>query len=86
MAIDDRTRIVVPLILRIALIGDAMNTAARIVDACRDRGEPVLVSAALLHRLAIPAGIAARALGPIPLRGKQMPVELFALEAAGPMP
>jgi len=65
----------------IALIGDTVNTAARIVDACRDSGEPVIASAALLHQLAIPPGIAARALGPIQLRGKKSPVELFALRA-----
>jgi adenylate cyclase len=66
----------------IALIGDAMNTAARIVDSCRDNGEAVIVSAALLQQLTIPPGIAARALGPIQLRGKKSPIELFALEAA----
>jgi len=65
----------------IALIGDTMNTAARIVDACRDRGEPVIASAALLQQLAIPPGVAARALGPIHLRGKKSPMELFALQA-----
>ncbi len=63
----------------IALIGDTMNTAARIVDACRDSGEAVIASAALLHQLAIPPGITARALGPVQLRGKKNPVELVAL-------
>jgi adenylate cyclase len=66
----------------IALIGDTLNTAARIVDACRDCGEDVIVSASLLSQLAIPIGIVARALGPIRLRGKQAPVELFALQEA----
>lgn len=64
----------------IALIGDTLNTAARIVDACRDRGEPVIASAALLRQLAIPPGVAAQALGPVQLRGKKSPVELFALQ------
>jgi adenylate cyclase len=67
----------------IALIGDTLNTAARIVDACRDCGENVIVSAPLLRQLAIPTGIVARALGPIRLRGKQSPVELFALQEGG---
>ncbi|MGA2125519.1 MAG: adenylate/guanylate cyclase domain-containing protein [Xanthobacteraceae bacterium] len=65
----------------IALIGDTMNTAARIVDACRDSGEPVIASAALLRQMALPPGIAARALEPIRLRGKRSPAELFALQA-----
>lgn len=69
----------------IALIGDTMNTTARIVDACRDSGELVLASAALMRRLtALPPGFDARPLGPIPLRGKKSPVELFALKAAPP--
>ncbi|HLW91321.1 MAG TPA: adenylate/guanylate cyclase domain-containing protein [Roseiarcus sp.] len=66
----------------IALLGDALNTAARIVDSARDIGAPVIVSAALLNQLKVPPGIAARALGPIQLRGKKSPVELFALEAS----
>lgn len=67
----------------IALSGDALNTAARIVDACRERNETVLASAALLRRLAIPPGIEARALPPVALRGKTSVVELFVLRAAG---
>jgi adenylate cyclase len=70
----------------IALIGDTLNTAARIVDACRDSGEPVIASAALLQQLALPPGTAARALGPIQLRGKKSPVELFALQATAVPP
>ncbi len=67
----------------IALIGDTMNTTARIVDACRDSGELVLASAALLRQLTtMPPGVDARPLGPIPLRGKKSPVELFALKEA----
>lgn len=66
----------------IALIGDTLNTTARLVDVCRDRGEAVIASAALLDRLTLPAGSTARALGPIRLRGKESAVELFAVEAA----
>ncbi|MGO8917088.1 MAG: adenylate/guanylate cyclase domain-containing protein [Stellaceae bacterium] len=68
----------------IALIGDTMNTAARIQQACRDTGHRVLASAALLERIAaLPAGITRRALGPLPLRGKERALELYALEATG---
>lgn len=66
----------------IALIGDTLNTAARIVDFCRESGEPVIVSAELLHRLTLPAGLVTRALGPIQLRGKKSPIELLALRSA----
>jgi len=66
----------------IALSGDTVNTTARLVDACRETGEPVIASAALLEQLVVPTGIAARALGPIRLHGKKSAVELFALQAA----
>ena len=65
----------------IALIGDTMNTAARLQQACRDTGHRVLASAALMDRLgALPPGIIARALGPLPLRGKASAIEVYALE------
>ena len=68
----------------IALIGDAMNTAARIEEACRETGCRVLASAALLERLAaLPPGVGKRALGPMPLRGKSQAIEIYALEADG---
>ncbi len=67
----------------IALIGDPMNTAARILDACRDLDSPALASLALLGRLdSLPDSIAPRAIAPLPLRGKAEPLELFALERA----
>ena len=61
----------------IALIGDAMNTTQRIQDACREADCRVLVSAALLDRIvALPAGVTARSLGPMPIRGKGLSVAL----------
>ncbi len=65
----------------IALTGVTLNTTARIVDACRDSGDAVIVSSELLDRLALPPGISARALGPTVLRGKENAIDLFALEA-----
>ena len=69
----------------IALIGDAMNTTQRIQGACREANCRVLVSSALLDRLAaLPVGVKARALGPMPMRGKEQSVALYALEAVAP--
>ncbi len=69
--------------MEIALIGDTMNTASRIEQACRDTGHRVLASAAFLDRVAdLPAGIAKEALGTLRLRGKETALEVFALEAA----
>jgi len=68
----------------IALIGDTMNAAARIVEACRETENRVLASAALLDRLAaLPPGVTRRRLGELALRGKERPLELCALEADG---
>ena len=68
----------------IALIGDTMNTAARIQEACRETCERVLASAQLVARLAgLPDGVASRPLGLLPLRGKGAAVDVYALVAVG---
>lgn len=68
----------------IALLGDTLNTAARLVDACRDSGESVIASADLLDRLVLPPGVAARSLGLIQLRGKEHAIGLCALVQVTP--
>ena len=66
----------------IALIGDTMNTAARILEACRATDNRVLASANLVERLsALPPGVTRRRLGELPIRGKERPLELDVLEA-----
>ncbi len=65
----------------IALIGDTMNTAARIQHACRDTGCRVLASATLLERIGpLPTGVTGRSLGTLPMRGKEQPIAVFALD------
>ena len=67
----------------IVLLGDTMNTAARIEEACRTTGRDYLASGALGAALAAPpAGVRVSALGPTALRGKAETVELFALAPA----
>jgi adenylate cyclase len=69
----------------IALIGDAMNTAARILETARAQGAFVLISAPYFDRLGgTPAGFRALRLAPIPLRGKSAPLALVSLEHADP--
>ena len=68
----------------IALIGDTMNAAARIVEACGETENRVLASAALLDRLAaLPPGVTRRRLGELAVRGKERPLELCVLEVDG---
>jgi adenylate cyclase len=64
----------------IALLGDTMNTAARIEQACRTTGHAVLVSKPLLERTEKPSDIVATSLGEHLLRGKSEYIELLALE------
>ena len=64
----------------IALLGDAMNTAARLEQACRSTGHALLASKPLLDRTEIPPGIVATSIGSHLLRGKSERLELFALE------
>ena len=64
----------------IALVGDAMNTTARLEQACRTTGHAWLASKPLLDRTLMPAGVVASSIGHHVLRGKAECVELFALE------
>jgi adenylate cyclase len=68
----------------IALIGDTMNTTARILEACRGTDNRMLASAALIERLAtLPRGVTRRRLGEFPVRGKERRLELDVLEPEG---
>jgi adenylate cyclase len=64
----------------IALLGDTMNTAARIEQTCRDTGQHFLASKPLLDRTRKPADVVATSIGEHLLRGKSELIELFALE------
>ncbi len=67
----------------IALLGDTMNTAARLEQECRVAGHLFLVSKPLIERTELPPGIAAVSIGSRQLRGKAERMELFALERGG---
>jgi adenylate cyclase len=68
--------------MEIAFLGDTMNTAARIHELCRETGNRVIASDALLARVrALPPGVEKHALGPVVLRGKERTLELYALAA-----
>ena len=68
----------------IALIGDPMNTAARMLDACRDLDRAALASSTLLARLdRLPGLVEVTTIAPLRLRGKSEPLELFALHREG---
>jgi adenylate cyclase len=66
----------------IVFVGDTVNTTARIQDFCRQTGDRVLASAALVDRIALPPEIAKRSLGDLRLRGKEADIALYALTKA----
>jgi len=68
---------------QIVFLGDVVNATARLEQACRELGRDLLVSGDLLGRMALPTDVRAEALGPILLRGRSEPTEVFAL-ARGP--
>jgi adenylate cyclase len=64
----------------IVLLGDTMNTGARIENVCRVTGHDYIASAPAMPKLdALPPGVHAQSLGPVELRGKENVLELFAL-------
>ena len=63
----------------IVLLGDTMNAAARIENACRTFDKDVIASAPVLRLFTLPADMRAQSLGVVALRGKETELELFAL-------
>jgi class 3 adenylate cyclase len=63
------------------VIGDAVNTAARVEEATRVTGDPILLTGATRERLTLPfSGFQARP--GVALKGKRAPVELYAAVTA----
>ncbi|MEL0143072.1 MAG: adenylate/guanylate cyclase domain-containing protein [Alphaproteobacteria bacterium] len=71
---DDRREIV--------YIGNTMNTAARLQQACKELKQDVLVSGEFLKLLPPPPGIDAEDLGMIDLPGKSQRIHIFGLSRA----
>jgi adenylate cyclase len=69
---------------QIAYFGDTMNVAARLCEHAKIAGEGLLVSAELLHGAAIPRGSSIGSPASIALRGRQTPVEAYAVHRRDP--
>lgn len=67
----------------IAYLGDALNVAARIEQACKELRHPVLASADVVSALDFPKEFAGESIGQIELPGVADSVELFAMTRAG---
>jgi len=66
----------------IAFHGDALNTAARLLELCREYQLPVLVSGRIQETIAGDPGLATEYQGEITLRGKTEPMAVFGVERA----
>ena len=64
----------------IAYVGDTLNVAARLLDAAKSLKHDILVSAALLQRATLPAGLTVRELPMLVIRGRVAPLGIAALE------
>lgn len=64
--------------LNFSVIGDTVNTAARVEAATRQTGDSVLIASATKQRMTRHETVSR---GSLPLKGKSEPVELFALQA-----
>lgn len=63
----------------IVLVGDTMNTAARLEQAARDLGHDLVCSAEAARRVGAVLGLSLKALAPVALRGKAKPVAVAAI-------
>ena len=67
----------------IAYVGDTLNVAARLLDAAKTLGHDVLISTDLLECATLPAGITAKPLPTLTVRGRAAPLGIAALQRVG---
>lgn len=63
----------------IAYHGDVINTTARIQGECNNYGKELLISGDLMKDLKLDAKHLAKAIGEVPLKGKEHPVRIYSL-------
>jgi len=63
----------------IVLLGDTVNTTAKIEQVSKALPDPIVISAEALAAVALPAGMASRPLGNFTLPGKTASVDLYSL-------
>ena len=71
--------------IEIVLLGDTVNTTARIGQACREFDRAFLVSAEALALIKLPSGAESERLPPAVLKGKSQQVRLYAIDRTAPI-
>ena len=64
----------------VAYFGDTINVTARLLAHCKEVGRALLVSGELLRNLHPGEELLVETLGPTQLRGRALPVDIFAIE------
>ena len=70
----------------IAYHGDVLNTAARLLELCKTRGEELVVSRTVGEAVEHDTGVRASWHEEVPLRGKRERIEAYSLHPAGNVP
>ena len=65
-----------------AFVGDILNTAARLEEYAKRTGHDLVVSGAVLDKVAPPPGVRATSCGELALRGKEACVTAYGLSPA----
>jgi adenylate cyclase len=65
----------------IALLGDTINTTARILSEAGERKKKLLISEDILKSLRIPENFSRESIGKIKLKGKEHEIELWSIES-----
>jgi class 3 adenylate cyclase len=71
---------------QLAYFGDTMNVGARLCDYCKSVDERLIVSGDLMRLVAMPAGLAAGKGELISVRGRQEPLEAYAVRKVSGQP
>ena len=67
--------------MEIAFLGDTVNTAARVQEACKTYSRELIISGEVLDKLDLPAdNYIVIKLGENKLRGKETPISLYSIE------
>jgi len=70
--------------LEIVLLGDTVNTTARIGQCCRELDRAFLVSAQALALIDLPHGVESECMPPASLKGKSRQIRLYAIDRTAP--